>query len=241
MKYTHKKHTPREKRRKYILFFKTRDTHLLKHFDSMENVKCVVVGDGAVGKTSMLIAFTTGEFPTEYVPTVFDNYETELKVNGKEIYLGLWDTAGQEGYDRLRPLSYPQTDVFIISFAVNNPTSFAHIDAKWIPEIKHHCRGVPYIIVGTKADIRHDAATIKSLEDKGKKMKSLEEYQQAALELEASCYLECSSKEQDGLKKVFEEAVRIGIASKGDRKSSKKSLSKKNDSKAKKNSKCVVL
>ena len=79
--------------------------------------KLVIVGDGACGKTCLLIVFSKDQFPEVYVPTVFDSYSATVMTGGRPVNLGLWDTAGQEDYDRLRPLSYPQTDVFLICFS----------------------------------------------------------------------------------------------------------------------------
>ncbi|KAH9271574.1 hypothetical protein BASA83_006182 [Batrachochytrium salamandrivorans] len=129
----------------------------------MQTIKCVVVGDGAVGKTCLLISYTTNKFPSEYVPTVFDNYAVTVMIGNEPYTLGLFDTAGQEDYDRLRPLSYPQTDVFLVCFSVVSPASFENVKEKWFPEVRHHCPGVPCLIVGTQMDLRDDSATIEKL------------------------------------------------------------------------------
>jgi len=174
------------------------------------NVKCVVLGDGAVGKTSMLAVYATKEFPKEYIPTVFDNFESNVTVDGTEIFLGLWDTAGQEGYDRLRPLSYPQTDVFVICFSVLSPPSFQHVAQKWKKELEDHAMGVPFLVVGTKADLREDEAQVAALKEKNL-YKEKEQYASEALAIGAQKYCECSALKAIGLDAVFEEAIRCAL------------------------------
>jgi Ras-related C3 botulinum toxin substrate 1 len=97
---------------------------------------------------------------------VFDNYSANVMVDGKTISLGLWDTAGQEDYDRLRPLSYPQTDVFLICFSLVSPPSYENVRTKWHPEISHHAPSTSTVLVGTKLDLREDPATIEKLRDR---------------------------------------------------------------------------
>ncbi|VVC25153.1 Small GTPase superfamily, Rho type,Small GTP-binding protein domain,P-loop containing nucleoside [Cinara cedri] len=171
-------------------------------------IKCVVVGDGTVGKTCMLISYTTDSFPGEYVPTVFDNYSAPMVVDSIPVSLGLWDTAGQEDYDRLRPLSYPQTDVFLVCFSVASPSSFENVVSKWYPEIKHHCPDAPMILVGTKIDLREDKETLNILSEQGLSPIKREQGQKLANKIRAVKYLECSALTQRGLKLVFDEAVR---------------------------------
>ena len=65
-----------------------------------------------------------------YIPTVFENYQTMVTYENKVIELALWDTAGQEDYDRLRPLSYPESNVLLIIFAIDYPTSLMNVEDK---------------------------------------------------------------------------------------------------------------
>ena len=186
----------------------------------------MVVGDGAVGKTCLLISYTTNKFPSEYVPTVFDNYAVTVMYGasvldqhnvliliiwrriGDEPYtLGLFDTAGQEDYDRLRPLSYPQTDVFLVCFSVTSPASFENVREKWFPEVHHHCPGVPCLIVGTQTDLRDDPQVREKLMKQKMQPVRKEDGEKMAKELGAVKYVECSALTQFKLKDVFDEAI----------------------------------
>lgn len=167
----------------------------------MENLKLVVVGDGAVGKSCLLIAYTTNAFPSEYVPTVFDNYCANVMVDGKPVSLGLWDTAGQEDYDRLRPLSYPQTDVFFICFSVENKSSLINAKEKWLFEVTHHCPNVPVILVACKIDLRVPGDP---------RFVTYEEGASTAKEMGVR-YCETSSLTQTGLKDCFDDAIRSAL------------------------------
>ncbi|KAL3232422.1 hypothetical protein RNJ44_04338 [Nakaseomyces bracarensis] len=255
----------------------------------MRSIKCVVIGDGAVGKTSLLISYTTNTFPTDYVPTVFDNYTTTLALqppiplsnnptntssstttggassvfvdqntpvfkhsnssrrkplaegdtlssstssfstggtdsNGalkRQIFrLNLWDTAGQEEYDRLRPLSYRQTDIFLICFSVSEPTSFKNVIDKWFQELKRvsgiessdlylNYKKYPILLVGTKSDLRDDESEIQKLRDQNQQFVSKEEIDKIVKDNGFMGYCECSAATQNGVRQVFEKAVQI--------------------------------
>lgn len=161
-----------------------------------------------MGKSCLLISYTTNAFPSEYVPTVFDNYSANVMVDGKPVSLGLWDTAGQEDYDRLRPLSYPQTDVFFLCYSVENPNSFENIEPKWIPEIRHHCPNVPIILVACKVDLREGDAKYTS---RGTRLVTREDGTALAKKLGVK-FCETSALTQQGLKTCFDEAIRACLS-----------------------------
>uniref|UniRef100_UPI00358EB124 ras-related protein Rac1-like n=1 Tax=Myxine glutinosa TaxID=7769 RepID=UPI00358EB124 len=172
----------------------------------MQVIKCVVVGDGAVGKTCLLISYATNAFPGEYIPTVFDNYAATVMMDGKPVNLGLWDTSGQDAYDRLR--SYRQTDVILMCFSLISLGSLENVGEKWLPEVHRHCPNTPIILVGTKLDLRDDEKTIERLRDKKLSPISFAQGFQMAKAIGAVKYVECSALTQRGLKTVFDEAVR---------------------------------
>ncbi|RIB21137.1 cell division control protein 42 [Gigaspora rosea] len=174
----------------------------------MQTIKCVIVGDNSVRKTELLIAYTTNKFPFEYVPTVFDNYAVTVMIGDEPYTLGLFDTAGQEEvYDRLRPLTYPQTDVFLVCFSVTSPASFENVKEKWFPEVHHHCPDIPCLIVGTHIEKRDDPLVIEKLSRQKMRPITLEQGENLAQELGAVKYVECSARTQKGLKNVFDEAI----------------------------------
>ncbi|MBZ3876263.1 Ras-related C3 botulinum toxin substrate 1 [Sciurus carolinensis] len=133
-------------------------------------------------------------------------------VVGKPVNLGLWDTAGQEDYDRLRPLSYPQTDVFLICFSLVSPASFENVRAKWYPEVRHHYPNAPIILVGTKLDLRDDKDTIEKLKEKKLTPITYPQGLAMAKEIGAVKYLEYSALTQRGLKTVLDEAIRAVLS-----------------------------
>jgi small GTP-binding protein len=141
------------------------------------------------------------------VPTIFDNYSTTVNVNGKPCTLNLFDTAGQEDYDRLRPLAYPETNIFIVCFATISPNSLNNVRENWVKEISHYCPKTPFILVGTKTDLRDDPKTIENLQKNQQKPITFAQGESAAKELKAVKYLECSALLNKGLKEIFDEAI----------------------------------
>jgi len=169
------------------------------------DIKITVVGDTSVGKTSLLISYTTNSFPGEHVPTVFDNYSANAIVDEEPITLGLWDTAGSSEYNELRPLSYPGTDAFIVCYSIIDPNSLKCVSTKWVPEIQEHCPEVPIILVGTKLDLRNKP------EAHVDGVVSVPDANEMAKKINAVTLIECSALTQERLPDVFQQTIRAVI------------------------------
>ncbi|XP_071742329.1 rac-like GTP-binding protein ARAC7 [Rutidosis leptorrhynchoides] len=169
-------------------------------------IKCVCVGDGAVGKTCMLICYTTNKFPTDYIPTVFDNFSANVAVDGRIVNLGLWDTAGQEDYSRLRPLSYRGADIFVLAFSLMSRASYENVLKKWMPELRRFAPNVPVVLVGTKLDLRDDKGCLA--DHMTSDAITYAEGEELRKQIGAVAYIECSSKTQQNVKAVFDTAIK---------------------------------
>lgn len=168
----------------------------------MKSGKIVVVGDGACGKTCLLEVFKSDRFPEEYVPTVVDNFVKEVEYeDGKSISLAVWDTAGQEDYDTIRPLSYKETDLVLLCYTIENRKNLSNISQKWLMEIKNYCPKAGYFLVALKEDLRNeDDADKESLITK-------EEGEKLASKIKALDFVECSALTRKNVDLVFEKAA----------------------------------
>ncbi|XP_017562687.2 rho-related GTP-binding protein RhoG-like [Pygocentrus nattereri] len=166
--------------------------------EQTESVKCVVAGDKAVGKTELL-----------------KNTNEKITVGSKSIKLVLRETVGQNQNDRSRPVAYGGTNVFILCFSISNRRSFDNIKVMWYPEVSQHSPEVPFLLVGTKKDIRGDRNILQKLKQQNLTPVTKQQGEALAKEIKAVKYLECSTvKGGEGVNEVFEEAVRAYLNSK---------------------------
>ena len=165
--------------------------------------KVVLIGDGACGKTCLLEVFKSNSFPKEYIPTVVDNFIKVVEFEkDKSVSLALWDTAGQDDYDTIRPLSYRETDIVLICYTIENKRNLANIEQKWLLEIKNYCPSAIFFLVALKKDLRFDSEIDKSTlvtEKEGKEM---------AKKIKAANFFECSALTTENVDEVFKAAAK---------------------------------
>lgn len=122
----------------------------------MRHIKCVLVGDSSSGKSEMINAYLQQKYPTSYRPQKYDNYALVVQLNGEDCSLDVFDTPDFD--DRLRVLSYPNTDVFLVCFNVADAVSRETVRTEWLPEIVGYFADEtkptpPYLLVGTRVEL----------------------------------------------------------------------------------------
>jgi Rho family protein len=155
---------------------------------------------------------------------------TDCRVDGKSVQLALWDTAGQEDYERLRPLAYSKAHVILIGFSIDTPDSLDNVRHKvctfdpevgsscskadhsqWVEEANERCPGVPILLVGLKKDLRDDPEAIEEMRKKSFHFITHKDAHDVAQQMGARKYLECSSLTGEGVDDVFEAATRAAL------------------------------
>eukprot|EP01080_Neovahlkampfia_damariscottae_P002498 gene2498-3204_t len=186
-------------------------------------LKLVVIGDGAIGKTCLIFVYSKGEFPESYVPTVVDNFTISLKIDGKDENVNIWDTAGQETFDKIRLLSYPDSDIFLVCFSVANVSSLQNIEARWYSEIQqHNTSKAPIMLVGLQSDLRTDPEYQEKMKEEKQKYCTMESIENVKKYIGAVKYVECSAIKNENVKTVFSEAIRCARSFKKPKKSQNK-------------------
>ena len=164
--------------------------------------KLITIGDGACGKTSILSVYKNNEFPRAHIPTVLDNFSLfEHCSNGERIEISIWDTAGQEDYERIRELTYPGTDVVLLIYSIDLPSSLENVELLWARELKRKIPETPIILVGNKTDLRENERY------NGRRLVRREEGEEMARKIGAKCFLECSALANAGLDEIFDSVM----------------------------------
>ncbi|KAJ5076583.1 ras-related c3 botulinum toxin substrate [Anaeramoeba ignava] len=179
----------------------------------MEKLKIIFIGDGGIGKTTLLFTYDEKKLLGEYIPTVFDTFSKKFQIEeNQEIEISFWDMARFDYDDRLLPLYFPQTDVIVFCFAIDRYASFENIESVWIPEIgKYIPKYSKRILVGTKMDLRNNQKRINELKERNEKFVTKEEGIELAKKINAIKYFECSSFNQKGIETIFNEIALICV------------------------------
>ena len=194
----------------------------------VENVRCTLIGDERVGKTSILLSYQADTYPSEYVKTEFDSYSKRTKYKDLSINLLLYDVGGQADLESFEKLDRLQTDVFLLCFSVDDRTSFENVSTKWLEMVKR-CWLSPedgqakksnrmsesdlmnpiVLLVGCKTDRKTDKSVImKHSELVARPLVTSKEAVTLSKSIEAYKYMECSSRNGTGVVQIFTQVIK---------------------------------
>ena len=175
--------------------------------------KLMVAGDMCSGKSSIVSAYCRDRFSENYLPTILNCCFSDAEVFGEKIELVLIDVSGRDDYKRLRECAYHKVDAVILCYSIANAASIDNVVKKWTPELKEHATKVPYILVGTKKDLRDDVLfdCEREASELRDSMVSTEQGKQLAKAIGAQSFHECSALYREGTRDVFENATKVAL------------------------------
>ena len=179
------------------------------------SIKVTCIGNGTVGKTCMIMSYVFKQFPPEYIPLVFNqnDYGQDIKIlsDGYEFELN-WQDTGHGEYERIHIMNhYPGTDILLICFSIISKSSMERVKEKWIKHREMYMTDVPFILIGTKIDLRYDEDVIQKVGH----VVTHQQGQELAAEIGADEYMECSALKQKGLDKIMEAICKLYLKSRG--------------------------
>ncbi|XP_037874799.1 uncharacterized protein LOC101746732 [Bombyx mori] len=197
----------KKNRRTLNRMFQIRDKRKVKG-GKKQKIKCVLVGDGAVGKSSLIAAYAQDTFREEYQPTAYDTFNVVVDVDDRPVCVEICDTAGQDSMSELRELCYPGTDVLMLCFSLVRPETFRSVAERWTKAVANV--NAPLILVGTQSDLVQDSRVVQTLRNRGEHVVTEAEAKVLAARINA-VYIETSSKTRRQLKDAFDAAILAGL------------------------------
>eukprot|EP01100_Stratorugosa_tubuloviscum_P004173 TRINITY_DN2038_c2_g1_i2.p1 TRINITY_DN2038_c2_g1~~TRINITY_DN2038_c2_g1_i2.p1 ORF type:complete len:179 (-),score=64.97 TRINITY_DN2038_c2_g1_i2:99-635(-) len=162
---------------------------------------CVTLIGGCAGKTSLIMRYLTDTFPEDYIPSVIELVSKNFEIDNKNIEFTFWDTIGGDDCNlriMTRVYCYERSDLILLCCSVDKKEQFEEIETFWLPELKQFAKLIPFIIVGTRCDLRNNEPNSIS------KFEALE----IANKLN-TIYTECSSLKGEGLTKLLKKVVKF--------------------------------
>ena len=171
------------------------------------SITCVVIGDGYIGKSSLIKSFIEQTYNPGCVPTLFDCYNTKVQFKEDSYQLKINDTSGQLDYDRLRSLVYSEAKCVLLCFSLADRISFDNIKEVWIKELHTYTPTKPFILVGLKKDLRYHQSTCTKLNQTPVSYKEGADLAKMLRKFNCRKYTECSALTSQGTSEVFDEVI----------------------------------
>ncbi|MHA2006014.1 MAG: Rab family GTPase [Promethearchaeota archaeon] len=162
-------------------------------------LKLALLGDPAVGKTSLINRYIQHRFQADYMPTLGVNIvvkELHFEDLNAFVRIVLWDIAGQSKYDLSRKMFFQGCVGALCVYDTTRHATFKNIETKWLNDLKQYSEKEPaYLLIGNKTDLKDSKAV------------SAEEGQKLAEKINASSFVETSAKSGDNVEHAFKKLV----------------------------------